>query len=101
MQKLLARMAISTVIALAISFSASAQIYVKVRPVAPVVVRTAAPSPAHIWIGEEWEPRGGTYVYVGGHWAAPPHPGWAWVPGHWKRHDRRGEVWVRGHWKKR
>ena len=94
-------MAISTVIALAISFSASAQIYVKVRPVAPVVVRTAAPSAAHIWIGEEWEPRGGTYAYVGGHWAAPPHPGWIWVPGHWKRHDRRGEVWVRGHWRKR
>ena len=101
MQKILARTAILSVITLAVAFSASAQVYVKIRPVAPVIVRTAAPSPSHVWIGEEWESRGGQYVYVGGHWAAPPHPGWAWVPGHWKHHDRRGEVWIRGHWKRR
>ena len=101
MQKILAITAILFVIALAFAFQASAQVYVKIRPVAPVIVRTTAPSPAHVWIGEEWEPRGGKYVYVGGHWAAPPHPGWAWVPGHWKHHDRRGEVWIRGHWRRR
>ncbi len=101
MQRLLSRMAILSVIILAVSFSASAQIYVKIRPVAPVIVRTAAPSAAHVWIDEEWEPREGKYAYVGGHWAAPPHPGWTWVPGHWKRHDRSGEEWVRGHWRKR
>lgn len=101
MQKLLSRLTLASAIVLAMSFTASAQIYVKIRPVEPVVVRSAAPSPAHVWIGEEWEAREGKYVYVGGHWAAPPHPGWIWVAGHWKRHGRSGEGWVRGHWRKR
>jgi hypothetical protein len=38
--------------------SASAQIYVKIRPVAPVIVQTPQPSPAHVWIDEDWEPYG-------------------------------------------
>lgn len=101
MQKHLSRVAILAFIALIVSFTASAQIYVRIRPVAPVVVRTAAPSPAHVWVGEEWEPRNGQYVYVGGHWAAPPRPGSVWVPGHWRRHDRNGEEWIRGHWRRR
>lgn len=71
MQKLLSRLTLASAIVLAMSFTASAQIYVKIRPVEPVVVRSAAPSPAHVWIGEEWEVREGKYVYVGGHWAAP------------------------------
>ena len=89
------------VLAFTIAFTASSQVYVKVRPVAPVIVRSAAPSPAHVWIGEEWEVRGGRYVYVGGHWAAPPHPGWVWVPGHWRHSAHRGDIWMRGHWRKR
>jgi hypothetical protein len=101
MQKWISRIALLSVIVLAFSFSGSAQIYVRVRPVAPVIVRSAAPSPAHVWIGEEWEPRGGSYAYIGGHWAAPPHPGWIWVPGHWKRYGRNGEGWVRGRWRRR
>jgi len=101
MKKHLSKVAVLAVIILAVSFSASAQIYVKVRPVVPVVVRPAPPSPVHVWIDEEWEPRGGTYVYVGGHWAAPPHPGYVWVPGHWRRHDVYGEAWVPGHWRAR
>lgn len=78
---------------------ASAQIYVSVRPVWHPVHRTVAPSPRHVWIDEEWEARGGTYVAVGGHWALPPHPGWAWVPGHWA-HERRGQYWIAGHWRR-
>ena len=101
MQKHLSRVALLAVIALIVSFTASSQIYVKIRPVAPVVVRTAAPGPHHVWVGEEWEPRDGKYAYVGGHWAAPPHPGSVWVPGHWRRHDRNGEEWIRGHWRRR
>jgi WXXGXW repeat (2 copies) len=101
MQKFLSRIAILSVIVMAVSFSASAQVYVRVRPVAPVIVRPVAPSPAHVWIDEEWEPRGGKYVYAGGHWAAPPHPGWMWVSGHWRRHGPEGEQWVRGHWRRR
>src|ERR1700742_2274900 len=80
------------------SMSASAQVFVTVRPAWHTVAhRAAAPSRNHVWIDEEWENRGGHYVAVGGHWAAPPHPGWGWVPGHWMR-ERRGEYWVAGHW---
>jgi hypothetical protein len=100
MKKHLLKIAVLAAIVLAGSFSASAQIYVTVRPPVPVVVRPVAPSPAHIWIDEEWEERGGRYAYVGGHWAAPPHPGWIWIPGHWKR-EPRGEWWVKGHWRRR
>lgn len=82
------------------SMSASAQIYVSVRPAWHPVARTVAPSPRHVWIDEEWESRGGHYVAVGGHWAEPPHPGWVWVPGHWM-HERRGEYWRPGHWARR
>jgi hypothetical protein len=99
MKNQLLKIAVFSAIVLAVSLSASAQIYVTVRPVVPVVVRPVAPSPAHVWVGEEWEGREGRYVYVGGHWAAPIHPGWIWVPGHWKR-EPRGEWWVAGHWRR-
>jgi len=94
------RIAIFTAIIMAFSFSASAQIFVRIRPVHAVVVRPAAPSPRHVWIDEEWAPRGGTYVYTGGHWALPPHPGYIWVGGHWRRHGGDGEYWVPGHWRR-
>ncbi len=85
-----------------IGLSAGAQtIYVKVRPVVPtaVVVRPVQPSPYHVWVAEEWTPRGSGYAYAGGYWAAPPHQGWIWIPGHWKHHEY-GEYWVAGHWRR-
>ena len=81
------------------AFSSSAQIVVNVRPERPHYERVAAPSPRHVWIDEEWQPRGGAYVFAGGHWAEPPRPGVAWVPGHWKQHPH-GWVWVAGHWRR-
>jgi hypothetical protein len=100
MKKFLGRMAVlAALIVAANSFSASAQIYVNVRPAAPVIVRTAAPSPRHVWIGEEWEVRNGAYVHTGGRWALPPARGQVWVAGHWI-HDRRGEQWRPGHWRR-
>ena len=89
------------VIALALTtgaFNSNAQIVVGIRPVVPHYERIVAPSPRHIWIDEEWEPRGGSYVFVGGHWALPPHPGGVWVPGHWVQRPR-GWVWKPGHWR--
>lgn len=76
------------------------EIIITERPVRPHYERVAAPSPRHVWIEEEWEPRGGRYVFAGGHWAAPPRPGLIWVPGFWERRPR-GEVWVRGRWEPR
>ena len=40
---------------------ASAQIYVHVRPIAPIVVRTEQPSPRHVWVGEDWRENNGHY----------------------------------------
>ena len=97
MKKLLFRSMLIAAVAVGASQATSAQIYVNVRPVAPVVVQTPRPGPAHVWIGEEWREEGHVYKYEGGHWAVPPHPGARWVPGHWA-HERRGEFWIRGHW---
>lgn len=80
--------------------SANAQFIVKIRPTAPAVVRTMAPSPRHIWIDGEWIWRGNGYQYVNGYWAAPPMSGAVWVPGHWKQ-SRRGWIWKPGHWRRR
>jgi len=78
--------------------SASAQIYVKIRPVVPVVVVTDRPSPGYVWIGEEWTEDGGNYRYAGSYWANPPHPGYKWKKGHWNNRKDHGNQWVRGSW---
>ena len=79
-------------------FSASAQVYIKVRPARPVYVRTAAPSPRHVWIDEEWHERGNTYEWNGGRWAEPPHRGYRYQQGRW-RHSDRGDRWQGGRWR--
>ena len=83
----------------AINESKAQEIVVRARMHAPVAtVRPVRPSPRHVWIGEEWAPSGGTYVYKGGYWAEPPHRGARWIPGHW-RHSPGGYVWRPGHWR--
>jgi hypothetical protein len=77
----------------------AAQFVVKIRPTAPVIVRTVAPSPRHIWVDGEWAWRGNNYQYVNGYWVAPPRVRGVWVPGHWKN-TRRGWVWKTGHWRR-
>ncbi|MFI5141798.1 MAG: hypothetical protein ACHQII_05535 [Bacteroidia bacterium] len=80
------------------SLTASAQIYVRVRPIIPVVVVTAQPSPEHVWVNEDWNEDNGAYVYGGGYWASPPHRGYHYREGHWDHHETRGDHWVRGDW---
>ena len=93
------RVLLILVVALSCSaYNSNAQVYVSVRPPIPHYVRVEAPSPRHVWIDEEWEPRGGSYVFVGGHWAEPPHPGWRWSTGHWKE-GPHGHMWVAGRWR--
>lgn len=79
------------------AYSSSAQIYVNIRSVVPHNVRVEAPSPRHVWVDDEWETRGGAYVFVGGHWSEPPQPGMVWDAGHWS-HGDRGHSWSEGHW---
>ncbi len=83
------------------SVCVKAQIFVKIQPVAPVIVVSPQPSSFHVWIGEEWEPFGGGYRYIGGHWDKPPHSGDRWNQGHWNHDANKGHQWVRGNWKGR
>lgn len=81
--------------------SASAQIYVNIRPPVPVVVKTTQPKPNYVWVEEEWEPNGNDYRYVGGHWVAPPQPNYVYRQGYWKKgHKNKGQRWVAGKWRK-
>jgi len=96
MKKAIIKVSVLIFILCAVAIGASAQIYVHVRPVAPVIVRSERPSEAHIWIGDEWEPKGNAYRYSGGRWATPPHHGYAWVPGRWDHHNPDGDYWRRG-----
>jgi len=72
--------------------------YVKVQPVAPVVVRPAPPSPHHVWVEDEWVWRNGSYAHVPGYWATPRPHYHRWVPGHWRHYHSHGYYWVPGHW---
>ncbi len=78
------------------SCSYGQRIFVKVRPIAPVIERPVAPRPTAIWIEPEWIWRGGRYVYVNGYWAEP-RVGYRYMPGYWRK-TRHGEVWVAGVW---
>jgi hypothetical protein len=98
MKKTILKFAAIVLIAGFTTIAASAQhFYVKVRPTARVVVRPAAPSPKHVWVGSEWSWSNGHYVEVPGHWIVPPHGMRTWVPGHWNN-TRSGSEWIGGHW---
>jgi len=83
-----------------LSFAASAQIEVSIRPSAPVArARPLAPSPRHIWIDGGWVYHGNGYVWSDGYWVVP-RPGMFWVPGRWRR-SHRGYIWIPGQWRRR
>ena len=76
--------------------------HVRMRMQFPSGVTVIAPGPAPfrgaVWIGPEWQWRGGRYVHVPGYWSKP-HPRHSrWAPGRWK-HGRRGYVWAPGRWR--
>jgi hypothetical protein len=99
MKNFLSRATILLLLVIGTAQNGSAQVYVTVRPPAPVIVKPVRPSPAHVWIEEEWNARGDRYEYAGGRWMLPPHPGWVWIPGHWRR-TRLGWQWFPGHWRR-
>ena len=80
------------------SLSASAQVYITIRPPAPVIVVTERPNPTYIWIGEEWIADGPGYRYVGGYWGKPPQAGYTWKKGYWSHSKKHGHQWVSGKW---
>jgi hypothetical protein len=80
------------------AYGSMAQIIVTVRPHRPHIQRSQPPGPHHVWIEEDWAPRGNTYEFRGGRWEEPPQNNAIWVPGHWKD-TRGGSVWVPGQWR--
>ncbi|HZE83197.1 MAG TPA: hypothetical protein VE035_02765 [Puia sp.] len=101
MKSHLSKLAVMAFLSLAVGLSASAQVYVNVRPgFTRIEHRPPPPSRGHVWIDEDWTYRDGRYVSAGGHWAAPPRPGMVWVPGRWV-HARRGWQWMPGRWRRR
>ncbi len=84
---------------ISLSFVASAQIEVNIRPNAPVERRPPPPSRTHVWVEGGWAYRGNNYVYAPGSWV-PARPGMVWVPGRWRR-GHRGWIWMPGQWRRR
>jgi hypothetical protein len=100
MKKNLSKIIALFVVALTLSFTASAQLVVKIRPSYTVVrERPAPPSPRHVWVEDEWVWHADHYDHVDGYWAEPG-PGYhEWVAGHWRGTERHGWRWVPGHWR--
>lgn len=81
-----------------IASNAQVRVFVRTRPVEPVIVRpVATPYRDAVWIPGEWRWEGRRYVYVNPHYEHGRR-GRAWVPGHWNN-VRGGSVWVGGHWR--
>ena len=97
MKKIL-RMLMTVLILVGATSAVNAQLVIRIRPVAPRIVRVAAPSPRHVWVEEDWRYENNNYIYNGGRWMEPPLGYARWVPGHWKESRRRGWVWKPGHW---
>lgn len=100
MKEKLIKLIFLSVLIFTVSFSASAQIYVEIRPRVPVIVRPPQPGPVYVWVNEEWEPSGSSYRYSGGHWTPPPQPGYYRKSGYWVR-TSKGQKWVKGSWYKK
>ncbi len=81
---------------------ANAQIVVRIGPPPPRPVEVIPVAPREhrdwVWVGgyHRWD--GHRYVWVGGHYGRPPHPGAVWVQGEW-RGEGGGHVWHEGHWR--
>lgn len=97
MKRKFSKLVVLLAILFTVSAAATAQIYVRIHPPVPVIVRPPQPTQNHVWIEEDWSPNGKHYRYSGGRWATPPRRGYHRQPGHWKP-TRRGDVWVQGRW---
>ena len=77
---------------------AMAQVIVRVAPPPPIVEHhDHPPHPGWVWVDgyHRWD--GHHYVWVGGHWAHPPHQAPSGFAHHWE-HRNGGWVLVEGHW---
>lgn len=70
--------------------------YVTTRPADVTYVRPAAPGPDYVWIGGEWEYRGGNYQWHEGSWQKH-REGHEYKAGYWEN-GKNGYKWHKGHW---
>ena len=57
-----------------------------------------SPGPGHVWIGGYWRWSARSWIWIGGTWAARPHPRAVWVAPVWVHHGH-GWAFRRGHWR--
>jgi hypothetical protein len=94
------KIAMAVLLALTFLPAASyAQVIVRIAPPVAIVEHPGPrPQPGFVWIAgyHRWD--GAHYVWVGGRWDRPPHPGQRWVAHRWVH---RGDHWemVEGHWR--
>jgi hypothetical protein len=102
MKKLILPLAFMAFGLLFLSSDVAAQVFVRIRPIAPVVigVRPPCPSPRHVWVAGHWRwnKQRGEYVWVEGHWIKGRR-GAVWVDGHWEDVPGQGSRWIQGHWR--
>lgn len=101
MKKMVLKTFLSILLIAGFAFAANAQrFYVRVRPVAPVMVRPAIRPAGAIWVAGDyvWGGVNIGYRWRPGYYAVPPRPRAMWVPGYWMR-ERRGYYWRPGHWR--
>ena len=73
--------------------------YVAYGPPAPRYgVIGVAPGPGYVWTEGFWDLRGGSWVWVGGHWMRPPRARAVWVRPEW-RHEGNRWRFHDGHWR--
>jgi hypothetical protein len=70
--------------------------YVVTRPADVEYVRPVSPGPGYVWIGGEWEWRGGNYHWHEGNWEKA-REGHTWKSGYWEN-GQKGYRWQKGHW---
>ena len=83
----------------ALTFTASADVVVRVAPPRPLVEhRVPPPGRGYVWTPgyHRWDGR--AYVWTPGAWVVAPHPHAHWVPAHWV-HRHHEWVFVEGHWR--
>ena len=99
MRKTLAITAFAAVVTVAAPLFTHAQVYVRVRPPAPVFERRGPlPGRGYVWHPgyQRWD--GARYAWVPGGYVMPPRPRAVWVGGRWVN-TRRGYLWREGYWR--
>jgi hypothetical protein len=79
--------------------ASNAQIVVRLRPPAVVIEHPGPPpEPGFVWVSgyHRWD--GEHYVWVGGHYDRPPHPGARWEAHRWVHVHDHWEL-REGHWR--